>query len=42
MRWHQIAVAVLTLTAYLTCTYPMGVAAGTPNQFSLEIGKLEG
>lgn len=42
MRRLLIAAAMLTLTAYLTCTYPMGVAAGTPKRFGLEIGKLEG
>jgi hypothetical protein len=40
MRRLLIAAGVLGLTAYLTGTYPLSVAAVTLNRFGLEIGKL--
>lgn len=35
-----VMAAVLTLTAYLTGTYPLGVASATFNRFGYEIGRL--
>ncbi|CAM2157742.1 conserved hypothetical protein [Paraburkholderia tropica] len=40
MRQLLVAAAVLSLTAYLTYRYPMGVEAITLNRFGVDIGKM--
>jgi len=41
MRRFLIAAAVLSLTAYLTCKYPLDVEAVTLSRFGLDIGKMD-